>query len=247
MLHDEALPILRQIAPKDSDVRMRVLRIAGVAESAVEERVGAPLLALNLELGYCARPGEVDVRLIGGAEIVTQAEAIVRAAYRAEIVSDDQRSLEKVIVDLLTARGQTVTTAESCTGGALAHRLTNAPGASQVYPGGFVTYANAAKTRDLGVDPTLLAEHGAVSEAVACAMCEGARERTGADFALSTTGIAGPGGGSAKKPVGTVFIGLVKPGQPAKAEAHFFPRDRETFKELVVQTALETLRRALTN
>ena len=130
MLHDEALPILRRIAPMKSDVRMRVLRIAGVAESAVEERVGAPLLALDLELGYCARPGEVDVRLIGGAGIVARAEEIVRGAFQTELVSDDQRSLEKVIVDLLGARSQTVTTAESCTGGALADRLTNAPGAS---------------------------------------------------------------------------------------------------------------------
>jgi nicotinamide-nucleotide amidase len=205
------------------------------------------LLALNLELGYCARPGEVDVRLIGEAETVIRAEEIVRAAFRAELVSDDQRSLEKVIVDLLTARNQTVTTAESCTGGALAHRLTNAPGASQVFSCGFVTYANIAKSREVGVDPALLAQHGAVSEAVARAMCEGARARGGADFALSTTGIAGPGGGSAKKPVGTVFIGLARPDASAQVEQHFFPRDRETFKELVVQTALEMLRRALTD
>ena len=245
MLHAAALPILRRIAPPPGDVVMRVLRLAGVGESLVEERIGEPLLALGLELGYCARPREVDVRLIGTAEQVARAEEIVRATFAGELVSNDQRSLDGVIVDLLAAGGRTLATAESCTGGALAHRITNVPGASQVFLGGFVTYANEAKTRDLGVDPALLAAHGAVSEAVARAMSEGARQRTGADFALSTTGIAGPGGGSAEKPVGTVFIGLAGPDTPAKVERHFFPRDRETFKSFVVQTALEMLRRAL--
>jgi nicotinamide-nucleotide amidase len=244
MLREAAEPILRRIAPLQ-DVRMRLLRIAGVGESAVEHRIGAELLALDLELGYCARPGEVDVRLIGAPEIVARAEAIVRAAFPARLVSDDHRSLEQVIVDLLTARGQTVATAESCTGGALAHRITNAPGASRVYSSGFVTYANAAKVRDLDVDAALLKKQGAVSERVAIAMCQGARRRAGADFALSTTGIAGPDGGSAEKPVGTVYVGFAGPNHAATAERHFFPTERETFKALVVQTALETLRRAL--
>ena len=243
MLHAAVLPILHRITPPPGDVQMRVLRLAGVGESFVEERVGEPLLALGLELGYCARPGEVDVRLIGSAEQVARAESIVRAAFAAELVSDDARSLEQVIVDLLAAQNRTLATAESCTGGALAHRITNAPGASHVFLGGFVTYANDAKTRDLGVDPALLAAHGAVSEAVARAMAEGARARAGADFALSTTGIAGPAGGSVEKPVGTVFIGLAAKDAPTKVERHFFPRDRASFKSLVVQTALEWLRR----
>jgi len=112
MLHDHVVPILRRLAPPAPDLQMRVLRLAGIGESAVEERVGEPLLALGLELGYCARPREVDVRLIGSAEMLARGEAIVRAAFPAELVSDDQRSLEKVVVDLLRARGQTIATAD---------------------------------------------------------------------------------------------------------------------------------------
>ena len=148
-------------------------------------------------------------------------------------------------MDALTIRGATVATAESCTGGALAHRLTNVPGASRVFLSGYVTYANAAKMRDLAVDARLIDAHGAVSEQVACAMADGARIRAGTDFALSTTGIAGPDGGTAAKPVGSVFIGLSAAGAPVRAQKHHFPRERETFKEFTVQAALETLHRAL--
>ena len=243
MLHDAVLPILHRIAPPRGDVGMRVLRLVGIGESHVEERVGEPLLALGLELGYCARPSEVDVRLIGTAGQLARGDAIVRAAFAAELVSDDGRSLEEVVVDELTAHGQTLATAESCTGGALANRITNVPGASRIFLGGFVTYANEAKTRDVGVDPALLAAHGAVSEPVARAMAEGARLRTGATFAVSTTGIAGPDGGTAEKPVGTVFIALAANDAPTLVGKHFFPRDRETFKRFVVQTALQTLLR----
>ena len=225
-------------------VEMRVLRLNGVGESHVEERVGEPLLALGVELGYCARPSEVDVRLIGTSEQVERGDAIVRAAFPAELISDDGRSLEEVIVERLTTRGQTLATVESCTGGALAHRITNVPGASRVFLAGYVTYANDAKARDAGVDPALLAAHGAVSEPVARAMAEGARLRTGASFSLSTTGIAGPDGGTAEKPVGTVFIGLAVKDAPTVVAKHFFPRDRETFKSFAVQTARQMLLRA---
>lgn len=245
MLQGAVVPILRRLAPPPGDVQMRVLRLAGVGESLVEERVGEALLALGLELGYCARPSEVDVRLIGSQEQVARGEAIVRAAWRGAVVSDDDRSLEEVVVNLLRQRGQTLATAESCTGGALAHRLTNVPGASQVFLAGFVTYANEAKVRDIGVDSSLLTSHGAVSAPVAGAMAEGARERANTDFALSTTGIAGPQGGTAEKPVGTVFIALAAKGAAPKIERHSFPRDRETFKAFVVQTALELLRQKL--
>jgi len=244
MVSDHVVPTLRQIVPRRDDVQMRVLRLAGVGESWVEEQVGAALLALRLELGYCARPSEVDVRLIGSVNDVARGEAIVRGAFPGALVSADERALEKVVVDLLAASQQTLATAESCTGGALADRLTNVAGASRVFLGGFVTYANEAKTRDLAVDPSLLAAHGAVSEPVAEAMAEGARARTGADFALSTTGIAGPGGGTDAKAVGTVFIALAAAGG-TRVERHFFPSDRETFKTRVVHTALDLLRRAL--
>ena len=134
--------------------------------------------------------------------------------------------------------------AESCTGGFLAHRLTNVPGSSEVFLAGYVTYSNEAKSATLGVDPALIAEHGAVSEPVARAMAEGARAKSGATFALATTGIAGPGGGSEAKPVGTAFVALAGGGETVVRHL-FFPTDRETFKQLATQMALNLLRERL--
>lgn len=245
MFTASVLPILQKVLPPRPELAMRNYRTAGLGESAVEELVGAPLLALGLEVGYCARPGEVDLRLIGSAEALARAEKIVAAQLGAQLVSRDQSSLEKVIVDRLSARGETLATAESCTGGLLAHRVTNVPGASAVFLEGFVTYANEAKTRALGVDAALLRAHGAVSREVAAAMAEGARTAAGVDHALATTGIAGPGGGSEAKPLGTVFIALATKLGPTTVEQHRFPTDRETFKDLTAQTALDLLRRRL--
>jgi nicotinamide-nucleotide amidase len=207
--------------------------------------VGEPLLALGLEVGYCARPGEVDLRTIGLPDVLARAEEIVRARLAGNIVTEDNRELEQVVIEQLTQRGETVATAESCTGGALAHRLTNVPGASAVFMQGFVTYANEAKTRALGVDPALIETHGAVSEPVARAMAEGARRVAGVDHALATTGIAGPGGGTEEKPVGTVFIALATKLGPTIVMRHRFGNGREVFKELAAQTALDLLRRKL--
>jgi len=245
MFTASVLPILKKVLPPRPEVAMRTYRTAGLGESAVEELVGAPLLALGLEVGYCARPGEVDLRLIGSAEALARAEEIVAAQLGAQLVSRDHSSLEKVVVERLTARGETLATAESCTGGLLAHRVTNVPGASAVFLQGFVTYANHAKIRALGVPVALLEEHGAVSREVAVAMAEGARAAAGVDHALATTGIAGPGGGSEAKPVGTVFLAFATKLGPTTVEQHRFPTDRETFKDLTAQTALDLLRRRL--
>jgi nicotinamide-nucleotide amidase len=174
---------------------------------------------------------------------VTRGTEIVLEKLARHIVSDDSRTLEHVVVDLLTARGETLTIAESCTGGFLAHRITNVPGASRVLVAGFVVYANEAKTRDLHVDPALIREHGAVSREVAAAMAQGALAVTGADHALATTGIAGPGGGTAEKPLGTVYIALATKAGFTKVERHRFASDRETYKFLATQAALDLLRR----
>ena len=245
MLAESVLPILENALPPQPTVEMRLVRLAGVGESGVEELIGEPLLALGIELGYCARPGEVDVRTIGKPEVLDEAERIIVEKLGPHIITRDQRTLEKVVVDLLTERTETLALAESCTGGFLAHRITNVAGASAVFLEGFVTYANAAKERSLGVDPTLIATHGAVSEEVARAMAEGARRITGADHALATTGIAGPAGGSEAKPVGTVFIALATKLGSTIVERHRFPSDRENFKHHTTQTALNILRRRL--
>lgn len=245
MFDQYALPLIATLRPAGPVHGMRNYRVAGLGESAVENLVGEPLLALGLELGYCARPGEVDLRVIASDEILDQAEAIIHEKLSEHIVSEDERSLEQVVVDLLTSRQETLATAESCTGGFLAHRLTNAPGASVPFVQGFVTYSNEAKARSLGVDPALIVAHGAVSESVARAMADGAREVTGADYALATTGIAGPGGGSEEKPVGTVYIALSSKTGPTIVLAKRFSTDRETFKFLTTQTALDLLRRSV--
>lgn len=245
MVENYVVPTLARLAPPQAEVEMRVWRTAGLGESLVEEMVGEPLLALDAELGYCARPGEVDIRVIGTPEQVRRAGEIIDAKLGAHIVSQDQRSLEKVIVDRLTERGETLAIAESCTGGAIANRITNVPGASAVFLAGFVTYANEVKTRALGVDAALIREHGAVSEPVARAMADGARAASGSHFAISTTGIAGPGGGSPEKPVGTVFVGIASAHAETRVEKLFFPTDRERFKQLVSQSALDLLRRAI--
>jgi len=217
-----------------------------MGESLVEEAVGAELVALpGLELGYCARPGEMDLRLIGPTAVLDEAERVVREKLGTAIFSSDGSDLEEAVVKLLTERKETLAVAESCTGGYLAHRITNVPGASAVLLAGYVTYSNEAKAGSIGVDPNLIAKHGAVSKQVAQAMAEGARAVANSDFALSTTGIAGPTGGTAEKPVGTVFVALAARDRPPSVQKRFFPDDRPTFKELTTQAALEMLRRRL--
>ena len=216
-----------------------------MGESAVEEMVGADLLAMGIEVGYCARPGEVDVRLIGGSALLDRAEALVRERLGASIFTADARSLEQVVIETLTSRNMSIATAESCTGGFIANKLTNVAGASRVFLAGYVTYANEAKVATLGVNADLIEKHGAVSEPVARAMAEGAVRASGSSFALATTGIAGPDGGSVEKPVGTVFIALARRDANTVVQKHCFPTDRGTFKNLVSQAALDLLLRTL--
>jgi nicotinamide-nucleotide amidase len=236
------IPILREIVRQEPDFAARNYWIAGMGESYVEEAVGRQLLALpGLELGYCARMGEVELRLIGPAAVLAEADAIVREKLGEAIFSTAGENLETVIVRQLARAKSTLAVAESCTGGFLAHRLTNVPGASEVFLAGYVTYSNDAKIATLGVSPPAIAAEGAVSETVARAMAEGAREKSGVTFALATTGIAGPGGGSEAKPVGTAYLALASEGETI-VRHFFFPTDRETFKQLVTQTALNLLR-----
>src|SRR5262245_5431832 len=173
------------------------------------------------------------------------ADAIVRGKLGVAIFSTDNEALEAVVMKLLERRKETLATAESCTGGLVANTITNVPGASDVFLAGYVTYVNTSKTDILNVDPMLIEKHGAVSEPVAGAMAEGARKRAGSTYGLATTGIAGPTGGSDEKPVGTVYIALASAESRTIVKKFFFPTDRETFKQLAAQTALDLLRRKL--
>jgi competence/damage-inducible protein CinA-like protein len=246
MFKDAVLPILGEIASQETATGRRTYRIAGMGESLVEEAIGTQLLEVpGLQLGYCARLGEVDLRVMGDSSALESAEKIITHRLGAAVFSSDGRNLEEVVVNLLRERQQTLAVAESCTGGFLAHRITNVPGASAVFLAGYLTYSNEAKTATLGIDPRLVTEHGAVSETVAKSMAEGARRQANASFALATTGIAGPGGGTEEKPVGTVFLALASDGLATAVKQLFFPDDRQAFKELTTQAALEMLRRRL--
>jgi len=226
-------------------IERRLYKIANKGESLVEEAIGERVLAIpGIELGYCARPGEVDVRIVGKAKAINQADIIIRSALGSSIFSAADETLEEVIVKLLAQRNQTLAVAESCTGGMLADRITNVPGASAVFLAGYVCYANQAKIGMLNVDPQLIEEHGAVSQPVARVLAEHARACAKSDYALATTGVAGPSGGSPEKPVGTVYVALATSGETI-AKKFFFPTDRETFKQIATQAALELLRKKL--
>lgn len=245
MFREQVLPILGEIVPCSADVREANFRLVGIGESQVEELIGDGLKAIDgLEVGYCARPGQVDIRCLGGTDALSLAERIVSDSLSEHIATRDKRELEEVIVSLLASRGAKLATAESCTGGALANRVTNVPGSSEVFVEGFVTYANEAKIRTLEIDPAILAGHGAVSREVAEAMAANARRLAGTDYALSTTGIAGPGGGSEDKPVGTVFIGFATRFGTV-VQRRLFRNDRLTFKQRTSLAALDILRRSL--
>ena len=243
MTQDYVLPKLRAVLPPSSQRERRIYRLTGIGESQVEERIGKQIEERgDIEVGYCARPSEVDFRLIGPADVLAKVEAGIHAAVGEWIYSHGD-PLEAAVVGLLREKTLTLATAESCTGGSLAGRITDIAGASEVFLAGYVTYANEAKENTLGVPANLLAAHGAVSEPVAAAMAEGGRRVSGADFALSTTGIAGPGGGTESKPVGTVYIGLASAGHPTVVRRCYFPLDRVTFKHMATSAALDLLRR----
>src|ERR1700693_4115084 len=246
MFHKSVVPVLRSIVKGPPPVERRFYKIAVMGESVIEQKIGKQILAIpGIELGYCARPGEVDVRIIGPRATVEQADKIVRVELGDVIFTGDDQTLEEVLVKLLTTKKQTLAAAESCTGGLLANRITNVPGASLVLLAGYVCYANEVKIDLLKVDPKLIEKHCAVSEEVARAMAEGARKRARSSYALATTGIAGPDGGSKEKPVGTAYVGLADDAE-TKVRKLFLPSDRETFKQLVAQFAFEMLRRKLT-
>lgn len=251
MFFNQVVPLLAEKCPPESAFHCRTLKTHGLGESQVEERIAAPLadwLKSGGEIGYCARVGEVEVRLTStgpeGAARVAAAEKIVRDCLGDTIYGSDEELLHEVVVKSMAAAGKKLAIAESCTGGAIANRITSVPGASEVLLQGWITYSNASKSTELAVDAALIEKHGAVSAEVAVAMAAGAKARSGADFAISVTGIAGPGGGTAEKPVGTVFIGLACPGRLVFAR-RFNSFDRETFKFVTSQQALDLLRRAV--
>ncbi|HUB67634.1 MAG TPA: competence/damage-inducible protein A [Candidatus Methylacidiphilales bacterium] len=223
------------------------LRILGLGETRVQILLEEEMKALGpIEVGYCARPGEVDLRLICSDPAPLQkAAGLARAKLGDAIYAEGRMTMEESVVLLARAAGKTVATAESCTGGLIANRITNVSYSSEMFRYGWVTYANEAKITELGVSPELLERHGAVSAEVARAMALGAQRGSDADFAVAVTGIAGPTGGTPEKPVGLVWFALARRDGSAEILQRNFPTARETFKYMASQVALNLLRRAL--
>jgi PncC family amidohydrolase len=246
--------VAERLAARAGSLRVvrRILRVAGMGESAVDEKI-APVYTRydNPVTTILFNQSEIEIHLTARGRTEKEAnELLDRLSGQIEerlgnsIFSFAGEKMEEVVGLKLTLGGYTLGVAESCTGGLLAQRITDVPGSSKYFIGGLIAYANEVKTKELGVEPMLLLEHGAVSAPVAEAMAEGIRSRTDTDFGLSITGIAGPGGGTEEKPVGTVYIGLADGIKTEHRRLHI-PGDRHLVRWRASQAALDLLRRRL--
>jgi nicotinamide-nucleotide amidase len=247
MFEKQCLPRLQKLLPPQV-IQSLMLRVVGMPESDLDQLISPIYLRYpNLATTILAVSGEIHIHLRARSADAAQAEALVMevAAQIEPLIGDriysrNGDSLEKVVGDLLRARRAHLSVAESATAGLLGGRITAVPKSSDYFLGGFLAYSDQMKTRLLGVPPAMLLEHTAVSEPVAKAMAEGARERTGSDYALSITGYAGPDG----EKVGLVFIGLATPNG-SEARRVQLPGDRERVRAFSTNTALDLLRRNL--
>ncbi len=251
MFEEQVLPWLRGHASGEV-VRTRVLRIASMSESDVEQIV-APLYTTftNPTTTILSGPGQVELHLTARGASESEAEqrietlaAGLRERLAGRVFSEDGRELNEVVVGLLRERALRLTLAESCTGGSLAACLTEVPGSSACFGRGYVTYSNESKLELLGVEPTLIESEGAVSESVARSMAAGAIARAPADIGLGITGVAGPDGGTAQKPVGLVYVAL-EGAAGSRVRRLQLPGDRGQIRRRATQAALEMLRRGL--
>ncbi len=240
-------PVQRVLAGTVEPER-RVFRFYGASESAVAKALAeAGGDGDGVEATICARDFEIHVDLIVEPGSAARADSLERdfvAPLAEYLFGRDERSVQELVLELCRQRGLTLGTAESCTGGLVAGRLTSVPGSSDVFRGGVVAYENGVKEALLGVPPELLEAHGAVSAEVARAMAHGARERLGADVAVSVTGIAGPGGGTPAKPVGLVLFHVAGP-MGERALRFELPGDREWIRARSAVAALHLVRRLL--
>jgi nicotinamide-nucleotide amidase len=248
LFRDEILPRLRQ---RVSGVRMhrREIRVAGLGESTVEERI-LPIYQRYSEVNttILAAPGEVQIHLRLWTDDAVNAKKVLDEMVRGfeialtdRIFSEDGSSLEEVVAHELTLNNATISAAESCTGGLLAQRLTSLAGSSAYFLGGVVCYSNERKTAWADVPPEMILSRGAVSSEVAVALAEGIRRRVGSTLGVGITGVAGPGGGSEEKPVGTVHIAIAHSGGIKERGARF-PGDRESIRWQASQIALDMIR-----
>ena len=240
--------LVRRVLARAQAPELRLLRFVGTSESAVAKALAdAGGDGDGVEATICARDFEIHVDLVvePGAEArADDLSARLVAPLERYLFSRDQRPIQELVLDLCRARGLTLAAAESCTGGMVAQRITSVPGSSDVFRGAVVAYADDVKAQELGVPVDVLERNGAVSAETAEAMASGARERLGADVAVSVTGIAGPGGGSDEKPVGLVYLHAVGPDGELGAD-FVFPGDRDSIRRRATMTALHLVRRLL--
>jgi nicotinamide-nucleotide amidase len=252
MFAESLRPLIAQRAGTTAVIQSLTLRTTGIAESQLPDRLGDLASgAPGVALAYLPGLDGVDLRLTvrghpaaEATQLLQATSAILRDRLRDLIYTDGDADLAAVVVDACRRQKLTLAVAESCTGGLLGARITAVPGASDVFRGGVIAYDNAVKIEALGVPTPLIEEHGAVSEPVAMAMAIGARTATGADLGVSVTGIAGPGGGSAEKPVGTVWLALADRFAASGRHLRLFG-DRNEIRRRASQAALDLLRRKL--
>jgi nicotinamide-nucleotide amidase len=240
---------VREVLARARRPGRRVLRFFGASESAVAQALAdAGGDGGGVEATICARDFEIHVDLLvepGADERADQLAAALRALLQRHLFAEDERPIEEIVLALCRARGLTLTTAESSTGGMVAERITSVPGASDVFAGSVVTYSNSLKHHLLGVSNELLERHGAVSAEVAAAMASGARMQLGSDVAVAITGIAGPGGGTPDKPVGLVYLHGATPDAERARELNL-PGERDQIRGRSTVAALHLLRTLLT-
>jgi len=250
MFRKSAVPFLKDLT--DGVIVNRSLRLFGMGESSVESRLRDKMNAMtNPTLAPYAKEGEVELRITAKAESEAAARAMtapveqeLREMFGGMVYGADVNSLEEVCLGLLKEKGLTLASAESCTGGLIAKRMTDLPGASAVFKGGVVSYTNAVKHAVLGVPQALLDEYGAVSEQVAQAMAEGARKALGADLAVSTTGVAGPDSDERDNPVGLVYVAIAWDGGCHVRTVHA-AGPRERVRTVAASHAFDLVRRRL--
>ncbi|HWF44709.1 MAG TPA: competence/damage-inducible protein A [Candidatus Kapabacteria bacterium] len=255
IMQSGVIPILRRVYKKDLEVILhRTILTTGIGESMLAEKIGDPkeFLGSTTTLAFLPRSSGVRLRISSHGHSrrivekeIARVENIIRGRAAKYIFGLEEESLAGEIVKLLTDRKKTLSTAESCTGGLIASQITDVPGASTVFPGSIVAYANTLKIAELDVSESTLARFGAVSEEAAREMAEGIRNRLNTDYALSVTGIAGPGGGTSEKPVGTIWIALADHEKPTIARKLQLAFDRTVNRERSAAAALEMLRRRL--
>jgi competence/damage-inducible protein CinA-like protein len=241
--------LVRRVLARAQPPDLRLLRFFGASESAVAKALAdAGGDGNGVEATICARDFEIHVDLYVQPGAEARADELTSELVEPlerYLFSRDERRVEELVLDACLEQGLTLATAESCTGGMVAQRLTSVPGSSRVFRGAVVAYSNEVKEVELGVPLEVLERHGAVSAEAAAAMAAGARERLGADIAVAVTGIAGPNGGSQEKPVGLVYLHAESPSGSRSAD-FVFPGDREGVRRRAAVTALHLVRRLVT-